>query len=54
MLNEYFSVFHYMRYHFMLFANPTNNRRGISTGSDPAVQSFLIKYCLKAKKTEKQ
>ena len=47
MLNEYFSVFHYMRYHFMLFANPTNNRRGISTGSDPAVQSFFNEILFK-------
>ena len=41
MLNEYFPVFHYMRYHFMFITNPTNHRRGLLLGFKPAVQSFF-------------
>ena len=41
MLNEYYLVFHNMRYHFMLFTNPTNNKKGLLIGFKPAGQSFL-------------
>ena len=47
MLNEYYPLFHYMRYHFMLFTNPTNNARGLSIGFKPAPLYFSeIKYRL--------
>ena len=36
MLNEYYPVFQ-----FKLLANPTNTRRGLLIGFEPAVQSFL-------------
>ena len=41
MLNEYYHVFHNMIYHFMLFTNPTNNKKGLLIGFKPAGQSFL-------------
>ena len=40
MLNEYYPVFHNMRYHFMIFTNPTKNRRGSLIGFMQAVRSF--------------
>ena len=41
MFNEYYSVFHNMRYRFMLFTNPTNNWRVLLIGFKPAFKSFL-------------
>ena len=47
---SYYPVFHNMRDHFMLFTNPTNNKRGLLIGFKAAVQSFfVIKYCLNKK-----
>ena len=37
----YSVVCRYMRYHFMLFTNPTNNEKGLLIGLKPAVQSFF-------------